>query len=280
MKKDILLSVLGLLFILSAILIRTEILFKSVKVEVPEAGFTLPRIELVKAASAGYSELIGDFYWLKAIQYFGDKQNYTTERLRHLYPLLDLITDISPLFEYAYRFGGVTISLLDTNGDLSEKILIKGVKNISNSWKIPYLLGYVEYYVLNNPMLASVYYDLAGVVAERSDEPEMRWLRSLAEKIRIDVEDTDVMIPVLDKMYNEEKDPTLKEKYFTRFRMALQRRDLKFLGRKIEEFKRQYNRYPETLNELVEKKIIPIIPAEPFGGEYDIKDGQIIIKQK
>jgi hypothetical protein len=280
MKKDILLSVLGLLFISSAILIRTEILFKSVKVEVPAAGFTLPRIELVKAASAGYSELIGDFYWLKAIQYFGDKQNYTTERLRHLYPLLDLITDISPLFEYAYRFGGVTISLLDTNGDLSEKILIKGVKNISNSWKIPYLLGYVEYYVLNNPMLASVYYDLAGVIAERSDEPEMRWLRSLAEKIRLDVEDTDVMIPVLDKMHNEEKDPTLKEKYFTRFRMALQRRDLKFLGRKIEEFKQQYNRYPETLSELVEKKIIPIVPAEPFGGEYGIKDGQIIIKQK
>jgi len=280
MKRKILLLVLGLLLISSAILIRTEILLKSVKVEVPVTGFTLPKIELVKAVSIGYSELFGDFYWLKAIQYFGDKQNYTSERLGHLYPLVDLITDISPLFEYAYRFGGVTISLLDTNGDLSEKILIKGVKNIGNSWKIPYLLGYLEYYVLHNPMLASVYYDLAGVVAERSDEPDMKWLRSLAEKIRIDVEDTDVMIPLLEKMYQEERDPILKEKYFARFRMALQRRDFKFLGKKIEEFKQQYNRYPETLNELVEKKIIPIVPAEPFGGEYDIKDGKIILKNK
>ncbi|MCX7959475.1 MAG: hypothetical protein N3B13_10550, partial [Deltaproteobacteria bacterium] len=255
-------------------------LLPKVRTEVPSEGFILPRLELVRAASAGYYELFGDFYWLKAIQYFGDNQNYSSERLRHLFPLVDLITDISPLFEYAYRFGGVTISLLDTNGDLSEKILIKGIRNTPDSWRIPYLLGYVEYYVLNNPRMASVFYNLAGRVAIRTGEPEMGWLISLSEKILLDLEDTDAMIPVLEKMYREEQDPMLKEKYFTRFRMALQRRDFKFLTKKVEEFKNSYGRYPVNLDELVEKNIIPVIPAEPFGQRYDIENGKIIVVYK
>ncbi|MGB9600188.1 MAG: hypothetical protein ACPL7I_06520, partial [Myxococcota bacterium] len=180
MKRVLLLALL-LILMSGVILIRTEVLLKSVKSEVPSEGFILPKIELIKAASAGYYELFGDFYWLKAIQYFGDKSNYTDERLRHLYPLVNLITDISPLFEYAYRFGGVTISLLDTNGDLAEKVLIKGIRNVPDSWKIPYLLGYVEYYILHNPKVASVYYNLAGWVAVLTEEGDMKWLVNLAE---------------------------------------------------------------------------------------------------
>jgi len=264
----------------SAFFIRSEILMTKVRTDVPSEGFILPKVELVKGASAGYYELFSDFYWLKAIQYFGNERNLTGERLRHLYPLINLITDISPLFEYAYRFGGVTITLLDTNGDPGEEILIKGIKNCGDSWRIPYLLGYVEYYVLNNPRLASVYYSLAGLVAIRTGEKEMGWLLSLAEKILLDIEDTDVMIPILEKMYREEFDPVLKEKYFTRFRMALQRRDIKFLTKKVEEFNRLFGRYPSDLNELVEKNIIPIIPAEPFGGEYKIGGGEIYVKPK
>lgn len=281
MKKNIFLTLILISLMISAILIRKEILLKNVKSEVPVEGFILPKTELIKVASAGYYELFGDFYWLKAIQYFGDKSNYTNERLRHLFPLVNLITDISPLFEYAYRFGGVTISLLDTNGDLAEKILIKGIQNVNDSWKIPYLLGYIEYYVLNNPKLASVYYNLAGWIAVRTGETEMKWLINLAEKILLDVQDSDALIPVLEKMYRDEQDPILKEKYFTRFRMALERRDIKYLSKKAEEFNKQYGRYPERLEELVEKNFIPIIPAEPFEGVmYSIKDGKIIVVPK
>ncbi|MCX7943704.1 MAG: hypothetical protein N2746_04275 [Deltaproteobacteria bacterium] len=280
MKRAGLLIGLIIIFMMGTIWIRVEMLLPKVKTEVPTEGFILPKLELTKAASVGYYELLSDFYWLKAIQYFGDERNYHTDRLKHLFPLVNLITDISPLFEYAYRFGGVTISLLDTNGDLAKTILIKGVQNTPDSWRIPYLLGYIEYYVLNNPKMASVFYDLAGVVAVRMGEPEMIWLRNLAEKILLDLEDTDVMIPVLEKMYREEKDPVLKEKYFTRFRMALQRRDFKFLTKKIEEFKKMYGRYPSKLEELVEKSVISIIPVEPFNGRYDIMDGKIVVVPK
>lgn len=280
MKRSLFLALLVIIFLGLSIYVRMEFLMSTVKVEVPSQGFTLPKIHLVKAGSVGFYELVGDFYWLKAIQYFGDKQNYLTERLRHLFPLVDLITDISPLFEYAYRFGGVTISYLDTNGDLSEKILIKGINNTPDSWRIPYLLGYVEYYVMNNPRLASVFYELAGRVAIRIGETEMSWLIGLSEKILLDLEDTDVMIPILEKMYREEQDPVLKDKYFTRFRMALQRRDIKFLNKKIEEFKSRYNRYPERIDELVEKNILSSIPVEPFEGRYEVIDGKLVIIPK
>ncbi len=280
MKRTILLIFIVVFMIAGAIFIRASLLLTKVRSEIPSEGFILPRLELVKVASAGYYELFTDFYWLKAIQYFGDKMNYEHMRLRHLYPLLNLITDISPLFEYAYRFGGVTISLLDSNGDLAENILIKGIRNTPDSWRVPYLLGYVEYYVQNNPRLASVYYRLAGTVAQRTGEPEMGWLISLSEKILLDIEDSDTMIPVLEKMFREEHDPILREKYFARFRMALQRRDFKFLTKKIEEYKATYGNYPERLDELVEKNIIPVIPVEPFGGYYGIEDGKIIVLQK
>lgn len=280
MKRALLLLTPTIILLMCAILIRTEILISSVKTEIPQEGFTLPRYELARASSIGYSEIIGDFYWLKAIQYFGEKANHITEKLRHLYPLINLITDISPLFEYVYRFGGVTLSLLDTNGDLSEKILIKGIKNNINNWKIPYLLGYIEYYVLHNPRLAAVYYNLAGQIAIRTGETEMRWLLNLSEKLLYDAENTDIVIPILEKLYYEETDPVIKEKYFTKFREALRDRDLKYLQRKVDEFYAKFKRYPERLNELIENDLITLIPVEPFGMDYGVEDGKITIIQK
>lgn len=280
MKRSLSLLIIIIIFLICAILIRTEVLISSIKTEIPQEGFTLPRYEIARVSSIGYSELIGDFYWLKAIQYFGEKRNHITEKLRHLYPLTNLITDISPLFEYAYRFGGITLSLLDTNGDLSEKILIKGIKNSGDSWKIPYLLGYVEYYVLHNPRLAAVYYNLAGQVAIRVGEIEMRWLLNLSEKLLYDVENTDIVIPVLERLYQEETDPVIKEKYFTKFREALRDRDLKYLQRKVDEFYARFKRYPEKLDELIENDLITLIPVEPFGMDYAVEDGRIIIIQK
>jgi hypothetical protein len=45
-----------------------------------------------------------------------------------------------------------------------------------------------------------------------------------------------------------------------------------FLEQKIQEYKRQYNILPESLEQLVERGIIDQIPDDPYGGTFHIVD--------
>ena len=79
--------------------------------------------ETVRRLTAGYSTLVADLYWIRAVQYYGgiklqvDKARATDQALPPgtsdyalLYPLLDLTTTLDPKFNIAYRFGSIFLA--------------------------------------------------------------------------------------------------------------------------------------------------------------------------
>src|SRR6266516_7242945 len=65
--------------------------------------------KLLKRASLGYSGLLADIYWTRAVQYYGGKHQQAM-RYDLLWPLLNITTQLDPHLIPAYLFGGKLLS--------------------------------------------------------------------------------------------------------------------------------------------------------------------------
>ena len=81
-----------------------------------------------------------DMMWLASIQYYGKQRNVEIWPLRLLVPFLERVVALDPLFEYAYRFGGVAaVGPSERNVDAANRLLQRGHQARPDVWKIPYI---------------------------------------------------------------------------------------------------------------------------------------------
>ena len=61
--------------------------------------------QFLERASLGYSGLLADIYWTRAVQYFGSRHHDEAKSYDLLAPLLELTTQLDPHLIVAYEFG-------------------------------------------------------------------------------------------------------------------------------------------------------------------------------
>jgi tetratricopeptide (TPR) repeat protein len=100
--------------------------------------------------AVGFDQVLADWYWVEALQYFTDTAQ-EINRYRNLGDFLDVVVGVDPDFEYAYKFAGISIPY-DTgrfhfaNTDRAIDFLQRGVKRFPNNWELHFHLGF---YLLN-----------------------------------------------------------------------------------------------------------------------------------
>ena len=110
----------------------------------------------LKGFALGFEGLIADWYWMRALQYIGDKivaskmdiniDDLSGLNPRLLYPYLDNATDLDPQFINAYSYGAIILPTIDP-----EKAIViakKGIANNPEEWRLYQHLGYI-YWKLN-----------------------------------------------------------------------------------------------------------------------------------
>jgi hypothetical protein len=70
----------------------------------------LPSGKTVKRLSLGYSSLLADVYWTRAVQYFGSRHIRGSEHYELLEPLLEITTELDPNLIVAYETGSIFLS--------------------------------------------------------------------------------------------------------------------------------------------------------------------------
>ena len=106
----------------------------------------------VLRGALGHQALLADLYWIRAVVYFG-RQGLSKDPAKNydlLYPLLDLVTTLDPLFSVAYRFGAIFLSETPPNGpgrpDLAVSLLERGVERSPDRWEYMHDIGFVYYW--------------------------------------------------------------------------------------------------------------------------------------
>jgi tetratricopeptide (TPR) repeat protein len=137
--------------------------------------------EAVKRMALGFSAVLADVYWIRALQYYGgtrlDQKRGKDYSL--LYPLLDITTALDPRFQLAYRFGAIFLAENYPGGagrpDLAVDLLQKGVQNEPDNWRYHQDIGFVYYWWRSDYREAAVWFEKASQVPGAP-----WWMKSLA----------------------------------------------------------------------------------------------------
>jgi len=63
--------------------------------------------KVLRRLSLGYTGLLADIYWTRAVQYFGEQHHSGSGDFRLLAPLLEVTTELDPKLLPAYQFGAI-----------------------------------------------------------------------------------------------------------------------------------------------------------------------------
>ncbi|MCP4522773.1 MAG: hypothetical protein GY828_00985 [Candidatus Gracilibacteria bacterium] len=161
---------------------------------------SLPKPDIAKLSSFGFSNLRADLYWLQTIQYIGGNA-VSSDYKKYLYTITDITTELNPFFEHPYTITQLLLPSENKNyenlsaeesqkyTDQAETIGLKGIRNFCDldkiekilaepsllkiwenedlkdpckNYKIPYYLAYIYYYYKNEPAKASDYYKITS----------------------------------------------------------------------------------------------------------------------
>ena len=166
------LTVIAVCFTLSTVL---SVRIEATKPPLPES-YADSDLELNGSSLRGYAlgteSLIADWYYMRSLQYVGDKliesksDFINIEDLRNLnprllYPYLDNATDLDPHFIAAYSYGAIVLPAIDTQQAI--RLTEKGIANNAAEWRLYQYLGYIYWHDKNYEKAAD-YYEKGSVL--------------------------------------------------------------------------------------------------------------------
>lgn len=228
---------------------------------------TVLPVKATQRINMGFDNVLSDFFWLQAIQYLG--VGITRGGHPALPIMLENATTLDPDFEYPYIFS---ILILPGEGHIEEAIKIseKGIKNVPNSWQIPYYSALSIYQIqLKNYEKAS---ELVELASTKPDAPESLFF--IAGVLRSRTNDKvkayyswKVIAESTKNEYSKERAKTFLEHYEIIF----------YLEELIKQYSSKYGTNPETLQDLIRVGYLKEIPADPLdrGFIYKKEIGEI-----
>ncbi len=106
----------------------------------------------LKGFALGMEGLLADWYWMRSLQYLGDKmikhrgpsidyEDLTPLEPRLLFPLLENAVELDPHFIGAYSYGAIVFPAIDKQKAI--EFASKGIANNPAEWRLYQHLGYI-----------------------------------------------------------------------------------------------------------------------------------------
>jgi hypothetical protein len=252
--------------------VRIDAERQSIQEERDELLFRSP--ELVRKMSLEYAPLMGDIYWTRAVQYYGEKHADQDENLELLWPLLDITTTLDPHLIPAYRFGSMFLSDAPPRGagrpDLAALLLERGLQENPDQWRLYEDLGNVYYFD------AKDYKNAARAFMEGSKNPASAiWMKSMAAKIAAEGESLETSYFLWQDVYQSTTDPAVRQNAESHLRSLRVDLDLKAINAIAGEYERRTGRRPMQMSDLVQAGLLKEIPKDLESYPYTLdQDGK------
>jgi tetratricopeptide (TPR) repeat protein len=237
----------------------------------------LPSLEALKLMSLGNRGLMADALYLWSIQYYS--QYEVGEEFLYLHSMLQLITDLDPLYRDPYEIGGMIMGLSrrDEEGNLVDDVIAlydKGLRNRPDDHRLAHFAAWDAYQNLDRPEDAirfmehacsvpgapNVYRRVLGVWKDRNQH----W--TLEDSVRY-WEDT-----VGDAENRVDLKAALSHLYDARARL-----DRQTLDPLLATYRLATGRCPVSWDDLVKAGLVPRAPSDSSGNVYGIDQARCTI---
>lgn len=223
--------------------------------------------------SLGHPTLAADYYWMGALQYFGEPLNVVVA-YKDLHRFIDRVNALDPDFHYAYRFGGEAIpwnkgNWTWANVGPSNAILERGLKRFPDDWRMWMQLGFNRGVLGHNDKGAAVAYRHAAAV--KGSPP---WLPGLVARLLATAGRVNAAITYTQALLAHARAPQMRASLHRRLLELYSQENLDQLNRAIAQYRKRHGAPPKTIDDLIADGLIDGMPRDPLGGSYSILHGR------
>jgi hypothetical protein len=255
------------LLFLAIVLLQTRIDAATRTIAQEKEELLLRSGPLLKKLSLGYDSLLADIYWTRAVQYYGSRVGNKGEKFELLWPLLDITTSLDPHLTVAYRFGAIFLSepapIGADRADLAVELVKRGVASNPDDWRLESDLGFLYYWHLKNYPEASAAYLEAS---KKKDGPVL--MKMMAAEIAAKGDSFSASRAIWTEIFETAQDPSTKKNAFQHLQSLQAQEDLLALNKYAEDYRKRTGRYPASVRELYERRVLSGIPIDPAGIPY------------
>ena len=233
---------------------------------------------VLRRMSLGYTGLLADIYWTRAVQYFGERHHNGSGDFRLLAPLLEVTTELDPKLLPAYQFGANFLAPKPPNGaglPGAALFLMKyGIEHNSNQWRLYYNLGFLYYTEFKD------YAKAADAFAQGAKLPATNaFMPILAARMAQHAGEFDTARMLWSTTYESTKDAQIRDNAVLHL-LALQvDEDVTRLEQVVEKYREQTGRLPASMGDVERAGFIHGTPADPKGRPYKLMpDGRIEVQ--
>jgi hypothetical protein len=232
----------------------------------------------LKHFSLGYSSLLADIYWTRAVQYFGARHLARSTHYDLLYPLLDIATDLDPQLIVAYQDGAIFLSSSPPGGagqsDKAVDLLGKGIRANPQYWRFYFTLGFIQYVDRKD-------YSAAREAFERGSEVPgaLPWMKSMAATMAEHAGESSTALAIWSRLYESTQDPSIREtasRHLASLRVDMEIAQLERLVRLVRD---KTGAQPASWSDLIRLHVLRGIPLDPSGEPYRLTpDGRVEVQ--
>ena len=236
------------------------------RVKSPAVHFPLSR-ELVKTFDIGLHSAVASFLWIDTIS--------ELPFLREGYPKfrddLKLINDLDPRFSFPYAFTVLVLPAATSYPDRLNATIEtgkRGIKEADPDWRVPFYLATTYHLELKDRVNASLYFDTA---ARTPGAPF--YIRRFSLNYNLSPTLRDQNRQIWTAIYNTSDSDYAKERaklYLLRFDV------IDYLEAAAKTYKAKIGHFPKIPQDLLAEKIIPEVPRDPFGFQFNFDPKGII----
>jgi tetratricopeptide (TPR) repeat protein len=224
----------------------------------------------VKSLSLGYQSLVADLYWIRAVQYYGRREEAARRQVRYknLAALLDITTTLDPEMMDVYRAGSSFLAEPEPIGagqpEEALKLLDKGIAFYPDEWRLCFDKGFVYFWAFKD-------FNQAGQVWLEASRMKSAppWMEGLAAMALSRGGAVETARALWERQYQNSASREVKENAKNHlFSMQVDEMlwTIEFLAGKYAE---KHGRYPARLDELVRAGYLKAVPVDPSGVPFD-----------
>ncbi len=235
--------------------------------------------QFAKRASFGYSGLLADIYWMRVVQYFGNKHLKDSMEYKSLAPLLDITTTLDPNLVIAYEWGSTFLDQPPPAGagdDAAAIALIrKGIKNNPENWYLYFTMGFIQYVGQHDYLAAARSFEEGSRVPNANPI-----LKRMAARMLSDAGNPETARSLWEAIYQESSDKDLRRNAEIHLASMAIDEEIPKLEQLVTEFHRRFGRWPYSWQELVAAGILRRIPLDPAGEPYILsQNGRVLVSE-
>ncbi|MGA7575986.1 MAG: hypothetical protein WBV31_21185 [Terriglobales bacterium] len=243
-----------------------------------EESLYLRSPKMLRRLSLGYTGLLADIYWTRAVQYFGEQHHSGTGDFRLLAPLLEITTELDPKLLPAYQFGATFLAPKPPNGaglpGSALALMRYGIEHNPDQWRLYYNLGFLYYTELKD------YAHAAQAFAQGAQLPVTNeFMPILAARMAQHAGEFDTARMLWFTTYQSTKESQIRENAVEHL-LALQvDEDVTRLEQVVEKYRLQTGRWPGSMSDLERAGLIHGTPTDPKGHPYRLMaEGRIEVQ--